>query len=391
MKKILLLLVFVLISCSKDEANTNSEPDFTLPTITISNPTFSPAEFKFYGNVTSVGSGYSSRGFCWGLNINPIINNNNNQYLTEFTNTAGNFFLTKPYGTDFTPLTTYYVRAYVQANNGDVVYSENITFVTPPKMNLTGSAKKIHTTSLTLSGTVMVNQLEPILPDKKGFCYRTSSGVTVTNGQIIEMNTSDYATYELTPTNLLSNTIYYAKAYVREGASIYYSDEFQFKTAGAIGTSGGYIFYDKGEYSDGWRYLEAAPNNLTYNGSDKILWGCMGTAVNQTQASMGFGPSNTARIISQCSSANCAARLCDNYSINGLSDWFLPSDEELFAFYKSANNVYTIANASTSAKYFWSSTEFNNNEARILDAYDGYLWDYDKNYNLVRVRPVRRF
>jgi TolB-like protein len=30
---------------------------------------------------------------------------------------------------------------------------------------------------------------------------------------------------------------------------------------GEVGPSGGYVFYDKGSYSDGWRYLECAPAN----------------------------------------------------------------------------------------------------------------------------------
>jgi TolB-like protein len=32
---------------------------------------------------------------------------------------------------------------------------------------------------------------------------------------------------------------------------------------GQIGPSGGFIFYDKGSYTDGWRYLEAAPSVLS--------------------------------------------------------------------------------------------------------------------------------
>jgi len=164
---------------------------------------------------------------------------------------------------------------------------------------------------------------------------------------------------------------------------VYYSDEFNFKTAGAIGVSGGYIFYDKGEYSDGWRYLEAGPSNLIYNNSNKIYWGCTGGQVNQTQSGMGFGPANTARIVSQCGDANCAARLCDNYSINSLTDWFLPSEDELMAFYKSANNVYTIATATYfgdySDRYFWSSTEAPSlTDAKYIDAYNGYMTQYSK-------------
>ena len=38
--------------------------------------------------------------------------------------------------------------------------------------------------------------------------------------------------------------------------------EYSGYSIGDIGPAGGYIFYDKGYYSDGWRYLEAAPADL---------------------------------------------------------------------------------------------------------------------------------
>jgi len=34
---------------------------------------------------------------------------------------------------------------------------------------------------------------------------------------------------------------------------------------GKVGPSGGYVFYDKGSYSGGWRYLEAAPASSEFN------------------------------------------------------------------------------------------------------------------------------
>ncbi|MBU4502161.1 MAG: PEGA domain-containing protein [Nanoarchaeota archaeon] len=37
-------------------------------------------------------------------------------------------------------------------------------------------------------------------------------------------------------------------------------------TIGRTGPAGGYIFYDKGNYSDGWQYLEAAPASTEWKG-----------------------------------------------------------------------------------------------------------------------------
>jgi hypothetical protein len=39
---------------------------------------------------------------------------------------------------------------------------------------------------------------------------------------------------------------------------------------GEIGPAGGYIFYDKGSFSDGWQYLEAAPSDIML-GSGEVL------------------------------------------------------------------------------------------------------------------------
>nr|WP_315029008.1 hypothetical protein [uncultured Chryseobacterium sp.] len=399
MKKILFvfLCVLTLASCGSDSNRDNDNGSTSnvnaSPKVVTGNPIIANAQFKFAGTVTSVGSGYSKRGFCWSKNANPTIGNS--KYIEEYTNTTGNYLLMATYSTDFDKSTTYYVRAYVQANNGDVIYGDNVSFVTPAKMDITFKmAKNIYTTSATLvTENIAVNYLESFFPDEKGFCYRASTGVDIANGQTVKItNPGNYSSYELEVTALLPNTTYYVKSYVKEGANVYYSAEKTFKTAGAIGASGGYVFYDKGEITDGWRYLEAAPANLTSNGSDKVQWGCPFDIVNQTQSAMGSGPANTTRILSQCSDANSAAKLCDTYAVNGLTDWFLPSEEELMAFFKSAKNVYNIASNNVSQKYYWSSTEVpGSNQVKILEGYNGYMWSYTKDYNMVRVRPFRRF
>ncbi|MGU3373804.1 hypothetical protein [Chryseobacterium sp. M5A1_1a] len=398
MKKLLFLFfsIFALSSCGSDSGGDNdngTNNTNVYPKVTTGQLTFNLAQFTFHGTVTSAGSGFSSRGFCWSKTTNPTIGSS--KTISEFNNSVGDYSLTPDYGADFEKSTLYYFRAFVRASNGETIYGENVTFTSPGKMDINFKiAKNIYTTSATLStDNITVNYLEPFYPDEKGFCYRTSAGVDISNGQIVKiLNPNNYSAYDLEAKGLLPNTTYYVRSYVKEGAQIYYSAEKTFKTAGAIGASGGYIFYDKGETTDGWRYLEAAPNNLTYNGSDKVQWGCPFDIINQTQSVMGSGPANTTRIVSQCSDANSAARLCDNYAVNGLTDWFLPSEDELMAFYKSANNVYNIASNNVSQKYYWSSTEVpGSNQVKILEGYIGNMWSYTKDYNMVRVRPVRRF
>jgi hypothetical protein len=153
-------------------------------------------------------------------------------------------------------------------------------------------------------------------------------------------------------------------------------------------SSGGYVFYDKGVTTDGWRYLEVAPNDISYNNSFLIGWGCSGTPVNQTLQTVGSGLNNTNRILSQCASINSAARVCDNYTLNGLSDWFLPSVDELEIMYKSSINVYNLA--SFSSQEIWSSSEFGASSSYTYNAYYGYKTTESKGLGY-RVRPIRRF
>lgn len=93
---------------------------------------------------------------------------------------------------------------------------------------------------------------------------------------------------------------------------------------GDEGPAGGYVFYDKGEYTNGWRYLEVAPNDV-----GKAQWGCGGDKIPDTNENIGFGKFNTTQILTYCGEEGIAARVCDAYELNGFDDWFLPSEFEL--------------------------------------------------------------
>jgi hypothetical protein len=90
------------------------------------------------------------------------------------------------------------------------------------------------------------------------------------------------------------------------------------------------VFYDKGSYSDGWRYLEAASNDAGY-----VAWGQVGD--NGTTGIIGSGKRNTELILAALQQAgkSGAAQLCVQYSQRSYRDWFLPSENELQAMYTS--------------------------------------------------------
>jgi hypothetical protein len=160
---------------------------------------------------------------------------------------------------------------------------------------------------------------------------------------------------------------------------------------GDPGPGGGIIFYvdSTGFTSNGvtCHYLEAAPNNLGL-----AEWGMNGILVGVTSAAIGAGYTNTQTIItalSGSSESGRAAQLCDSYTNNGYSDWFLPSEGELRAL---AETFLTLGD-STIGGSIWSSTEVGANTAwcdGLATGGGGPPWADPKN-NTLQSRPVRAF
>ena len=154
------------------------------------------------------------------------------------------------------------------------------------------------------------------------------------------------------------------------------------------GPAGGYIFYDKGNYSDGWRYLEAAPESTEWIEKE---WGSYKTKIGGTETGIGTGQSNTTKIVTwlnNYSETGKAAQLCNDLTIGGYCDWFLPSDDELNLMYKNLK-VYGVGGFSDDL--YWSSSEFNASIAWLRNFYyHGQSRDGAKYYPH-RVRAVRVF
>ena len=128
------------------------------------------------------------------------------------------------------------------------------------------------------------------------------------------------------------------------------------EVANVIGPAGGYVFYDKRNYSDGWRYIECSPVDAgeieKYSGSIQ--------SINE--------------------------RL-NRFSYGQHTDWELPTESELKQMLRS---------------FTWELTRFKD-ELKYVTA-DGTVYgcNFDNNafgdvvrYNnfkgTVRIRPIRRF
>jgi len=98
---------------------------------------------------------------------------------------------------------------------------------------------------------------------------------------------------------------------------------------------GGIVFYDKGVYTDGWRYLEAAPAETEF----RAEWGAYGKkAVVDIGTEPGSGMRNTeviAAYLDGIKESGKAAQRCRDLSYGGFDDWFLPCKDELDLMYKN--------------------------------------------------------
>lgn len=192
------------------------------------------------------------------------------------------------------------------------------------------------------------------------------------------------------------------------------------------GPAGGYVFYDRGEYSGGehsWRYLEAAPVDLRVNegiptvdsttkeyskGTLFVIFGYYRESSNgsniclSTKTGIGEGFNNTNILVDKMkegaytdstgsnTTSSYAARLCKELSYKTFDDWFLPSLEELNLMYVNLHKNDLGSFADT--VIYWSSSEYNAKYA-CSQRFGGGGGQYYhvRDYHDYRVRPIRAF
>jgi len=122
---------------------------------------------------------------------------------------------------------------------------------------------------------------------------------------------------------------------------------------GKLGPAGGIVFYDKGNNSNGWQYLEAAPASTEF----KAKWD---------------------EAVSKCKSMN----------IGGFSDWQLPSREILYLMYK---NLKQKGLGGFDNTLYWSSSVTANGNAATQSFNDGHQNDFAPFNWEYLVRAIRAF
>ena len=184
---------------------------------------------------------------------------------------------------------------------------------------------------------------------------------------------------------------------------------------GMTGPAGGYIFYDCDADNDsgnadglissecGWRYLEAAPEDLstTYPFGYYRPDGKTNTRVGTVER-IGRGKSNTEALVSSMgdeayisasydTTGSYAALECYNYSIESegkiYDDWFLPSKEELNLMYM---NLCKKGLENFQSSLYWSSSEYSSGSAWRQSFNNGGQSNNNRDYDDY-VRPIRAF
>jgi hypothetical protein len=264
--------------------------------------------------------------------------------------------------------------SYSCRDNPVTPVGEMPTLTTVAATNMTQNAA-------TSGGNITNDGSSPIT--QKGVCWRTTTAPTIADSKTTDG--TGIGSFTSNMTGLIPNTTYYVRAYATNALGTGYGNEISFTTVQtiAIGQTyeGGLIFYVD---ATGQHGLIAADKD-----QGALNWGCQYTLISGTATALGTGLANTNAIVNQCSKPNIAARICSDLVLNGKSDWYLPSKDELNLLHQ---NLYlrNIGNLQTGR--YWSSSQYNAQFAycQLFNLNVNQLY-YDKDLIAYSVRAIRTF
>ena len=209
-----------------------------------------------------------------------------------------------------------------------------------------------------------------------------------------DLNDEIFGSASVTFNNLERDINYYYRAMIN--GEFVDENVYEFKTPYAIGESfqGGILAYVyqpfEDEYVNGQMHgFVVAENALT----DTAEWGCEGTnlAGMVTGGFAGTTTSNHTAIVNECGEVGIAAKVVDGLTINGYSDWLLPSKDVINNGIRKSEVLSQLTGIVNG--YYWSCTPHSNNPAQSawathLNNGSNIQADKSTEYHII---PVREF
>ena len=172
---------------------------------------------------------------------------------------------------------------------------------------------------------------------------------------------------------------------------------------GDTGPGGGIVVYDAGSVQSWGRYLEVAPADWrgVADSAYRPIWCDTPASVSgATNSAIGTGAVNTAAMVAGCSSGAAVDAVA--YTGGGLSDWFLPSEDEQRAVCRFAHanhrtatgcrGTWSYVNDRGFTDHYWTSTQVSATSA--IETWMPGANDYrqvDPATSYVSARPMRAF
>jgi hypothetical protein len=373
MKNISFLIVssFILYGCKKIDYGTEAIKSAFLTTA-------APSVFSFEGTMASCNSsidlsgGNYTYGFCYSLTRNPVIPG----LATGAGNYAAGSFSAMLTNIEYGK--TYYIRAFV--TNGFATSYSNMDSFAVPLFIHTDTVKNISARSFDVHIYTLPAIADSIT--ERGVCFDTLAKPDITDLKNISAVTDTGKILLHVNDTLRPGKTYFLRSYFITNGRPVYGNEVNFKTAGYKG-SYGYIVFDKGDTTNGWRYIEAALDTIT---AANAKWGCSGTDVPGTLLTVGTGYENSNAIAAPCSDTLAAANICINLKLKNASDWYLPSVDELNALYE-----LKISGVITKTYLLFSSSQATANDCYVVDFSSGQQQQIIKSSSAALIWPVRRY
>jgi hypothetical protein len=330
------------------------------------------------GNITSDGnSTITSLGICWNRTGMPTLSDSVVYFATPG---LGSFDL--PFQLPTGCNENFYIRAFA-VNVVGVGYGQEVSTANGYVSKFGGiSVSNITGTGATVEATILSDGGCPVL--ERGVCFSIAPNATNGNPFFTVQSGIGIGTFSCQLNLLRPEVTYYCRAYVITTNGTYFGPEVTFTTdttsALYIGKpfAGGIIFDLD---STGQHGLVCTPSNL-----GNYPWGCRGTIIANTSTALGAGATNTAFIIAACAQRPIAASVCADLVLNGYSDWFLPSLNELQLMY---SRLYLQYLGGFVGWKYWSSSQAGPYSVFGFNFSSGFTYDDLNSEDYVRA--VRAF